>query len=181
MDLMGTLGLDNVDDPDNLPDGKYAGVIFKCEYLVSKTDKLGIAITYKCTDPQSKFNGREKFEWWTIGDNPTKNEEGEYQVAKATMSESQKPYFKKRMAAIGIPESRLASLKQADLNGRVGTEIYFGIKNKDGYNNVNFVEMRGASVGDAGSVDPFESGYLKEQPSTAPATTPTGSNLADNI
>jgi len=182
MDLMGTLGLDNVEDPNNLPDSKYAGVIYKCEYVISKSDKLGIAITYKVTDPGSKYNGREKFEWWTIGEEPTKDENGEFKVGKVTMSESQKPWFKKRMADIGIPESRLSNLKNADLAGRIGTEVFFGIKNKDGFNNVNFVEMRGNSVAaaDTGSVDPWN-GQAVPAAST-PVTSPTGAgNLADDI
>lgn len=181
MDLMGTLGLDNVDDPDNLPDSKYRGVIKDAGYMISKTDKLGIFFVYKVNDPASKFNGREKFDWTTIGDGGFKGEDGEYGCKTPTMSETQKPYFKKRLGELGIPESRLANLTNADLKGRIGTDVIFGIKNKDGYNNVNFVEIVGAGAATGSSisegVDPF-----KDSPApTASPTTTTGTNLADQI
>jgi hypothetical protein len=175
MDLMGTLGLDKVEDPDNLPDGKYAGVIFKCEYIISKAGNLGIAITYKCTDPASKYNGREKFEWWGIGEGGTKDDAGEYHITKATMTEQQKPWFNKRMAAIGIPESRLSNLTDEDLKGRVGLEVVFGIANKNGYNNVNFLDVRSQQ---AGAVDPFTTATPA---ATQSPVAPAGGNLADQI
>jgi hypothetical protein len=174
VDLMGTLGLDKVDDPDNMPDGKYYGIIKQCEYMKSKTDKLGITVVYKVDDPGSKQQGREKFDWTTVGEGNVHQEGDDWKFDKGSMSEAQKPYFKKRMAALGIPESVLADLKDEHLKSRVGLRVVFEIKNKDGYNNVVSVELRG----DNAPVDPF-AGNPAATPS-APSTSPSA-GLADDI
>lgn len=139
--LLGTLGLDQVEaDPNALPDGKWAGVIFKSEYVdVKKTDSLAHVITYKVTEGEK--NGAQRQEWFTLGTVKTRDENGNITAINPTMTEQQKPWYKKRLIDLGIPESKIndGTFEPSDL---VGKEVFFGTKKNGSYININFVELR---------------------------------------
>lgn len=178
VDLMDTLGLDKVEDPDNLPDGAYQGIIKDCGYVKSKTDKLGLVVIYKVDDPQSSYHGREKYDWTNIGEGNVHEEEDDWKFDRPIMSENQKPYFNKRMEQLGIPKSALSNLKQEHLKSRVGLRCNFKIKNKDGYNNVVEVQLTSNTPVAVGEDNPFQS----STPTPTSTTTPSaGTNLANDI
>ena len=145
MSLMGSLGLDQVEaDPNALPDGKWAGVIFKSEFvLVKSKGEVSLVITYKVTEGVK--NGAQRQEWFTIGKNPLDANgnptENINEVASMTpsMTEQQKPWFKKRLVDLGVAEADIPSLDPKTL---VGKNVTFGTKKNNGYININFVELR---------------------------------------
>lgn len=137
---MDGLGLDNVDaDPNALPDGKWPGVVFKSEYVVvKKNNTVAHVITYKVTDGEKA--GAQRAEFWNIGKDPVFAEDGKTIVScTPTMSEAQKPWYKKRFVDLGIPEAQVTKTEPSAL---VGKEVIFGTKKNDGYINVSFVELR---------------------------------------
>jgi hypothetical protein len=172
MGLLDSLGLDDVNaDPNALPDGKYGAQVFKAGVVATKTDKVQIIVTYKVNDG-GKMHGREKPEFFTLGEGVKKDESGKIVgFEKPAMSEQQKPYFKKRMIDLGIPESKHNDIDDEMLKGLIGTDVYFGVKNNNGYCNINFVERKQAGqdvMQGVGTADPFT-------PQTAATQTPGGS------
>ena len=147
------LGLNEVAaDPNALPDGKYDGVVTKSVLVyVDSKDTLSHVITYKVTEGDRK--GAQKDEWFTIGkeprlkdgSTPAKGEVNPNDLASLTptMSEAAKPWYKKRYTDLGFAEADVdnGSVGITDL---VGILVTFGVKKKDGYTNINFVEVRGA-------------------------------------
>lgn len=140
MSLLGTLGLDKVEgDPNNLPDGKYRGVVSRSEYVEKKDGTLSHVITYKVTDPSSPRKGAEKAEWFNLGKDVVRDDSPAKKITgfTPTMSEAAKPWYKKRFLDLGIPEDRINEIDVADL---VGVEVDFGVKTKDGFSNINFAQ-----------------------------------------
>lgn len=144
MDLMATLGLDKVEgDPNALPDGRYLGVIFKSEYVhVPNKNSYSHVITYQVVDGAKK--GAQKPEWFTIGTDPVFGEDGKtLESLTLTMTETAKDWYKKRLLDLGVSEEEVPTFKPESL---VGKPVVFGIKKKDGYRNINFVELREATA-----------------------------------
>lgn len=145
--LMASLGLDAVEaDPNALPDGKYGCVIFKSEYVKHKAkgskgdapkDHISHVITYKVNDGGTK-NGIEKQEWFLIGREIT-DATGSVTGFESLMTEKQKPWYKKRLVDLGVPEAEVSSLDVTTLTGR---PVTMGIRHKDGFENISFVELR---------------------------------------
>lgn len=126
MDLFGSMGLDDVEaDPNFIPAGEYAAYITDSAIVTAKTGKnMGKnswVLTYKVSD--GKFNGRTQQEWFSL--DPS--------------NEQVKPWLKRRLLSIGVPESRIGSFNPADV---VGTPVFVKIKHKDGYQNVADVKQR---------------------------------------
>lgn len=144
--LNATLGLGEISaDPNDIPDGKYNGKVLSSQYVLTKTGKVSHAITYQVTE--GTHNGAQRPRFQDLGKDPvdangqpaTKIED----VANftPTMSDAQKQWYKKMWVDHGIPEDQVVNAKPADLEGRLVT---FGVKTKDGYKNINFVETRTA-------------------------------------
>ncbi len=171
MGLLDSLGLDNVEaDPNALPDGKYGAALYKADIIATKTDKVMAMFVFKVNDGGSQ-NGKEKPEFWEFGTGVQKDAEGKVAgFDTPTMTEDRKSWFKNRLISLGVPDSQAGNFDQAMADGLIGTEVFMGIKNKNGYCNINFIERRDANAAKAqvNAADPF---------STPPATpsTPTGS------
>ena len=156
--LMASLGLDSVEaDPNALPDGKYPATVFKSEYVNHKAkgakdgapkDHVSHVITYKVTEGDRK--GAEKQEWFPICKIDEPAAEGEEHVFGAkivdgkprvtpTMPETTKPWYKKRLMDLGVPENEVATLNVESL---VGLPVVMGIKKNNGFVNISFIELR---------------------------------------
>lgn len=145
-----TLGLGNVDaDVNNLPDGRYDGKVKSSQYVyVDSKDTLSHVISYEVTE--GEYKGRNKDEWFMLareprkadGSAPDKGKVDISEIATLTpaMSDNAKPWYKKRHLDLGVPEQAFdAGINIATLEGR---PVTFGVKRKDGYVNINFVESR---------------------------------------
>lgn len=140
------MGMENVEsDPNNVPDGAYAGTVSKSEIVATKKDKVAHAITYRVSD--GKYKGAQVTEWFTLGDNPEWTQ-GEYGTKTLTgftptMSEQQRVWYKKRFTDFGLSEAS-GTLQQAmgDVSQLENAPVTFGVKKNNGYVNVSFVELR---------------------------------------
>ena len=139
MSLMGTLGLENVEaDPNAIPDGKYAGEVFKDEYVyVASKDEVSHVFTYRVTEGEHK--GAQRTEWFLLGKNPQRDDNGNIVSLDVTMDDTKRRWYKKRFVDLGVPEAQVPNVKPGD---QVGKKINFGVKRNNGYINVNFVELR---------------------------------------
>lgn len=145
--LMASLGLETVEaDPNAIPDGKYSGVVFKSEYVHHKAkgaegdapkDHISHVITYKVTDG-GDAHGKEKADWYLIGREVRDPNTNEVVRVEPLMKETQKPWYKKRLMDLGVPEAEIATLNVESLTG---LPVIFGVKNKDGFRNITFVEL----------------------------------------
>lgn len=155
MNLLSSLGLESVEaDPNHIPDNRYNGIVARSELVVAKNKgTLNHVITYKITEGDR--TGAEKAEWFKLGDNAVTAEgnpaEKASEVASYTpsMTEQAKPWYKKRWVDLGVPEDQVGKV---DFDVLVGTKVTFGIKTKDGYSNINFVERREATAQEQASV-----------------------------
>jgi hypothetical protein len=137
---MAGLGLDQVEaDPNALPDGKWPGIVTKSEIVVvKKNNTVAHVITYKVTEGEK--TGAVRSEFFNLGKDPVYAEDGKTIVSyTVTMSEAQKPWYKKRYVDLGIPEAQVTQTEPAAL---VGKEVIFGTKKNDGFINISFVELR---------------------------------------
>lgn len=159
--LMGALGLNNVSaDPNDIPDGKYDGVIYESQYVLHKKNgevRVSHVTTFKVTD--GDYNGAQRQKWDTIGVNPL-NAQGQpaekvEEIASFTpaQSEQQKQWYKKFLQDMGIHD--FDNAKPEDL---VGKEVTFGVKTNNGFKNVNFQELRSPSTPAPVAVGGFDAG-----------------------
>jgi hypothetical protein len=150
MSLLSSLGLNDVpSDPNDIPDGKYDGIVQASEYvLVSSKNTLAHVVTYQVAD--GEYKGAQKQVWNTLYKNvvdannnfPDKIED--VKGGESSMTDANKRWYKKMWCdLLNLTDAeygqREANLKPEDL---VGIPVTFGIKTKDGYKNVNFVERR---------------------------------------
>jgi hypothetical protein len=148
MSLLNSLGLDKVEsDPNNLPDGKYLGEVFKSEYLFHKgkgsqeKNTISHVITYRvATEDPSGRAGAQRQEWFEIGKDPVRDDEGKMVSITPTMTEQQKPWYKKRWEDLGI-----ANPEEHEPEVLVGKKVTFGTKKNGNFININFVELREAT------------------------------------
>lgn len=149
MSLISSLGLDNVSsDVNDLPTGKYDGVVSKSEYVLVKDKKqVSHVITYKVTEGDS--TGAEKQVWNNLYGEVV-DAEGNFPESvdqikggKPLMTEKNKQWYKKNLKELsGLPEDQVHTVTPEQL---VGVEVTFGIAEKNGYKNVNFVEHRNSA------------------------------------
>lgn len=139
MSFMDSLGIDSVEaDPNALPDGKYAGEVFKSELVWSKAKgTISHVITYRVTEGERA--GAQRQEWFTLGTDPVYDDEGNLVSLTPTMTEQAKPWYKKRFVDLGVPEAEVSKTKPEAL---VGLPVNFGVKKNGAYININFVELR---------------------------------------
>lgn len=149
MSLIGSLGLDAVEsDPNALPDGKWAGEIFKSEYVYHKAknapkdapkDHVSHVITYRVTEGERK--GSERQEWYPICRVDEVDANNQPVKTTPTMPEQQKSWYKKRLEDLGVAPEAISTLTPESL---VGKKVTFGTKKNGAYINISFVELREA-------------------------------------
>ena len=140
--ILGSLGLGDVTaDPNEIPDGKYAGNVTQSKILLSKDgSKLMHLIEYTVADGQ--FKGAQRPDFQVLGTDIVKDEAGNITAFTNTMTDQNKQWYKKRLVTdLGAPEAEVDG-GTFDIASLVGTPVNFGIKRNNGYVNVNFVEKR---------------------------------------
>ena len=150
MGLIASLGLSEVTgDPNDVPVGKYDGVVSKSEYvLVKDKDKVSHVVTYQVTEGDRK--GGTKQVWYDLYNKP-RNEAGEFpekvediRKGDPAMSEAQKNWYKKAiMDVVGVDGEQANTVEPKDWEGKLVT---FGVAERNGYRNVSFVEGRKTGV-----------------------------------
>lgn len=153
--LLQSLGLESVEaDPNHIPDNKYNGVVNESQLVVAKNKgTLNHVITYKVTEGDRK--GAEKQEWFKIGKDPVDAEGNLATKAEDVvnytpdMTDTAKQWYKKRWVDLGVPEEQVGQVEFSVLKGKLVT---FGVKSKDGYQNINFVEAREATAAEQADV-----------------------------
>lgn len=146
MSLISSLGLDAVTaDINDIPVGKYDGVVVKSEFaLVEAKKQVSHVITYKVTE--GDFKGAEKQVWYNLygeivdaeGNFPKSPED--IKGGKPLMTDNNKRWYKKTLMDLtGCTEEEASKVTPEML---VGKEVTFGVAEKNGYKNVNFVERR---------------------------------------
>jgi len=138
-----SLGLDKIEsDPNAIPDGRYDCVVVSAEKVhIASKNGVAVVITYKLVDGDYKDARIPHF--FNLGVNPVFDDQGKIVSFTPTASEGQLRWFKKAFVDLGIPEHAVRTTKLSDL---VGRECTVGVRKKDGYRNVNFVEPRGNSL-----------------------------------
>lgn len=154
MSLITSLGLGEVTgDPNDLPVGKYDGIVSASELVLSKEkDKVSHVVTYKVTEGER--SGGTKQVWYDLygkiqnaaGEFPEKVED----IVKGDplMTESNKNWYKKAiMDVTGCTPEEANSMEP---EGWLNKPVTFGIAERNGYKNVSFVEgRRSANAGPA--------------------------------
>lgn len=141
MSIFDSLGMGDVEaDPNAIPDGRYAGEVYKSEHVVvERKNEVSHVITYRVTHGVNK--GAQISEWFLIGTSPVLDENKNLVGFEPAMRETQKPWYKKRFLDLGIPESGI-SAAMGEPGSLVGTPVTFGVKKNGEYRNVSFVEKR---------------------------------------
>ena len=158
MGLIASLGLDEVTgDPNDVPVGKYDGVISKSEFVIVKEKKqVSHVVTLTVTEGEKK--GASKQVWYNLygeitdgtpeANVPEKVED--IKGGKPLMTENNKNWYKKfLMDMTGCSQEEAKNVEPAQLEG---IEVTFGVAERNGYRNVNFTERR-SSAPVAGAVD----------------------------
>ena len=158
--LMASLGMDQVEgDPNALPDGKWVAEVSASDYVHAKNkNTYAHVLSYKVVEGTKK--GAIKQEWFTIGEDPVFAEDGTTLVGLTpTMTPDQKSWYKKRLLDLGVEESQIddGTFRPHQV---VGLPITFGTKKKEGYINVNFVELRTPTTSAPGTTTGALSGLL---------------------
>lgn len=145
--LIGSLGLGDIDT--GTPDGPYKGVVSSSQIVTREkdgTEWVSHAINYRITD--GKFKGEQAGEFFRIGKDPVREGPANQIVSMTpTMNENNKKWYKKRWEDLGFPEEAIGSLPVEALKD---VPVEFGLKTKDGYQNISWVRKRndvGAPVG----------------------------------
>jgi hypothetical protein len=146
MGLIQSLGLSAVSgDPNDLPVGKYNGIVSKSEYvLVKEKDKVSHVVTYQVTEGERK--GGTKQVWYDLftqikdenGNFPEKVED--IRKGEPAMSEAQKDWYKKAILDVTGCTKEEADVMEPE--GWLNKPVTFGVSERNGYKNVSFVEPR---------------------------------------
>jgi len=128
-ELFASMGLDNVEaDVNHIADGVYPAFVYESTTVVAKTGKnagkTSWVVTYKIAEGQ--FKGRTQQEWFSLD----------------PANETVKPWLKRRILSLGVPETKIGDFQPADV---VGTAVTVKIQTKDGYQNVRDVKLRDES------------------------------------
>jgi hypothetical protein len=180
--LLGSLGLSDVSaDPNDIPDGSYDGDVFRSEFVcVESKDTLAHVITYRVTEGEAK--GAQRQQWYTLYNKPrdangnfTSNPNEVVSVEtdangkpNVLLTEGQKRWYKKLWADLlfgtseGLTPQQEQQIDQSKPEDLVGKTVTFGVKTRNGFKNISFVNPRvvdGATgvvpQGGAQSITPF--------------------------
>lgn len=149
MSLISSLGLDAVTgDVNDLPVGKYDGKVARSEFVLTESKKqVSHVITYKVTE--GDYTGAEKQVWYNLygeivdaeGNFPANVES--IKGGKPLMTDNNKRWYKKLLMDLtGCSEEQAGQVTPEQL---LEKEVTFGVAEKNGYKNVNFVERRNAA------------------------------------
>lgn len=168
MSLFESLGFENVEaDPNALPDNKWAGEVYKSEYVVKKAkNEVAHVITYRVTEGDRA--GAQRQEWFTFGVGPKYAEDGKtiVGVETPTMSAQAKPWYVKRWEDLGVPFNAQSKPEQL-----IGKKVTFGTKKNGEFINISFVELREPPVA-----------QVTEGTAAVPGATPTsGSSVIGSL
>lgn len=148
MSLLSSLGLNDIpSDPNDIPDGKYDGVVQASDYvIVDSKGTLNHVVTYQVIDGDHK--GAQRQVWYTLYKNIVDSEGAvpfnvdNIKGGTPAMTDANKRWYKKMWCdLLGLDDSTFDAAKH-DVKDLVGIPVTFGVKTKDGYKNVNFVERR---------------------------------------
>jgi len=125
-DLFKSMGLDEVEaDVNHIADGVYPAFVFESTVVTAKTGKNAgkdsWVLTYKIAEGQ--YKGRTQQEWFSLD------------PANTTV----KPWLKRRIISLGVPETKVGEFEPADV---VGTAVTVKIQTKEGYQNVRDVKLQ---------------------------------------
>lgn len=144
--ILGSLGLGSVTaDPNSIPDGRYRGEIASSRVVLSKDGSKVLHVTgYKVTEGDHK--GAENADFQQLGKDPVKDEAGNITSFTPTMTDTNKQWYKKRLVVdLGVPEAAVDS-GTFDITNLVGKQVVFGLKRREGYLNISFVEQAAATA-----------------------------------
>lgn len=146
MSLISSLGLDQVTgDVNDLPVGKYDGKVSRSEFVLTESKKqVSHVITYKVTE--GDYTGAEKQVWYNLYGEIV-DAEGNFPKSvdaikggKPLMTPNNKKWYKKLLMDLtGCSEEQASQVTPEQL---LEKEVTFGVAEKNGYKNVNFVERR---------------------------------------
>ena len=137
--FLNDLNLDEVEaDPNFISDGPHPGFVFDSKVVTKKDGSKSWVIIFKVAPDDEKFAGKTQDEWYSL----TVSKDGEL----VAPSPDQKSWLKKRALSLGVPESQIKTFKPADV---IGTAVFFGIRHKNGYQNVGEVTLRDEATGQA--------------------------------
>lgn len=128
-DLFKSMGLDDVEAPGKIADGKYPAFVYESQVIVAKSGKNqgkpSWVLNYKIAE--GKFNGQTQSEWFSLDPN----------------NETVKPWLKARILSLGVPETKVGSFEPSEA---IGTPVWVTIQERNGYQNVTKVELRDEQV-----------------------------------
>jgi hypothetical protein len=137
--FLNDLGLDNVEaDPNYISDGDHPGFVFDSKVVTKKDNTKSWVLTFKVAPEDTDYAGKTQDEWYSL----SVLKDG----ALAAPSAQQKSYLKKRVLSLGVPESKVATFDPAEV---IGTAVFFGIRHRNGYQNVGEVRLRDEATGQA--------------------------------
>lgn len=142
------LGLDEApDNPNYVPDGKYHAYLFGLKPFKKQTEegtKRKLIFTYKIDDPNAdmRSSGRGNYNGKKVDVWRDANKEDDPDI---------KAWLKRDLKALGVPESRMNSLKFSDIQGE---RVLIKIKNNNGYTNVNAIERDSEGSKSTGTSEP---------------------------
>ena len=155
MSLITSLGLGAVSgDPNDLPVGKYDGIVSESSYVLSKDkDKVSHVVTYKVTEGDR--SGGTKQVWYDLF-TKVRNAQGEFPekiedivAGDPAMTDQNKNWYKKNiMDVTGCTPEQADNMEP---EGWLNKPVTFGIAERNGYKNVSFVEGRRPAGANAGS------------------------------
>lgn len=130
MNLFASMGLDEIEaDPNHIADGTYPAFVFESQILTAKNGKNAgkpqWVVNYKIAE--GNFKGRQISEWFNLDPN----------------NEQAKPWIKRRILSLGVPESKVSEFQPADV---VGTAVTVKVQTNGGYQNVKQVDLRDENV-----------------------------------
>lgn len=150
--LHAALGLADTPSLNEVPDGKYDGVVFKDELVyVDSKDELSHVFTYQVTDDPT-FAGRSpRPEWFLLvseprledGSAPAKGAVDPKTLKTGTpaMSDQQRPWYINRLESLGHSREDIDN-NNVEIGASVGIPVTFEVKTTNGYANVRNVKRR---------------------------------------
>lgn len=145
MSLFEELDIAGAEEPFGVPDNTYAMAISDVVTKPNKDGDMGMTITYTVTE--GEYKGEKVTEYKRVPHKSDKHPLDDRDAAKA------RGWIKVRLESLGIPESRMNSIKKEDL---IGTDCYVSTQRNGQYTNVRNVQLaRPDNVADKPATSPF--------------------------
>lgn len=176
--LLGSLGLDKAKSVNDMPDNTYQGVI-DASYIAVKDDGT-VSHVIACRVTEGSYSGGKQQRWQKLGNNPQRDSVTNKLVGfDSTMNEDNLKWYKQMWLDLGVPESVVDAGPEPEI--LKGKTITFGVKTKDGYQNVNWLRVRNVpgqaqpQTNAQGQADP----WATPPPAATPAATPPATDTPD--